>query len=62
MDVELEMAVPEAVEAGLRARGHAVQRVAGLTSGPKGQIIRRLAGGGYVAGSEPRADGCAVGY
>ena len=27
----------------------------------KGQIIRRLANGAYVAGSEPRADGCAVG-
>ena len=62
LDVELEWAVPDAVETGLRARGHQVRRVSGLTSGPKGQIIRRLAGGGYVAGSEPRADGCAVGY
>ena len=62
LDVELESGVSDAVEAGLRARGHAVQRVAGLTSGPKGQIIRRLPDGGYVAGSEPRCDGCAVGY
>ena len=60
--VELETGVSDDVERGLRARGHDVTRVTGLTSGPKGQIIRRLPGGGYVAGSEPRADGCAVGY
>ena len=62
LDAELESAAPAAVEEGLRARGHSVRRVAGATSGPKGQIIRRLPGGGYIAGSEPRADGCAVGY
>jgi gamma-glutamyltranspeptidase/glutathione hydrolase len=27
-----------------------------------GQAIWRLPGGGYAAGSEARADGCAVGY
>ena len=62
LEIELETGVSDEVERGLRARGHEVTRVAGLTSGPKGQIIRRLVGGGYVAGSEPRADGAAVGY
>ena len=28
----------------------------------RGQNIRRLASGGYIAGSESRSDGCAVGY
>jgi gamma-glutamyltranspeptidase / glutathione hydrolase len=62
LTVELESSVaPEIVE-GLRDRGHEVQIVQTLSGGPKGQIIRRLANGTYVAGSEPRSDGCAVGY
>jgi gamma-glutamyltranspeptidase / glutathione hydrolase len=52
-----------ALLAGLRARGHEVT-VAG--SGASlfgfGQAIWRLPGGGYVAGSEPRADGQASAY
>ena len=31
-------------------------------NGGRGQIIRRLPDGGYMAGSEPRSDGAAVGY
>ena len=62
LDVELEAAAAAEVEEGLRERGHVVRRVPGATSGPKGQIIRRLPGGGYIAGSEPRCDGAAVGY
>jgi gamma-glutamyltranspeptidase/glutathione hydrolase len=47
---------------GLAARGHQLDvRYAGGSFG-KGQIIRRLKNGAYVAGSEPRADGCAVGF
>ncbi|GII25198.1 gamma-glutamyltransferase family protein [Planosporangium mesophilum] len=51
----------EAVE-GLRRRGHDVS-VAESGGFGFGQAIWRLAdGAGYVAGSEPRADGSAVGY
>ena len=46
----------------LRARGHAVEIAAAAGGYGKGQIIRRLENGSYVAGSEPRADGCAVGF
>jgi gamma-glutamyltranspeptidase/glutathione hydrolase len=45
----------------LRRRGHeASVEEAGVYG--YGQAIWRMPGGGYVAGSEPRADGCAVGY
>jgi gamma-glutamyltranspeptidase/glutathione hydrolase len=45
----------------LRRRGHeASVEDAGVYG--YGQAIWRMPGGGYVAGSEPRADGCAVGY
>jgi len=48
---------------GLRGRGHEISVTD--DGGPQfghGQVIWRLPGGGYVAGSEPRADGAAVGY
>ncbi len=49
----------DAVDA-LRRRGH---QVTTQTDGfGFGQAIWRLPGGGYVAGSEPRADGAALGY
>lgn len=59
--VSVEMSAPQHVLSGLAARGHmlAVQHAGGGFG--KGQIIRRLRNGVYVAGSEPRADGCAVG-
>ncbi len=61
-EVAMEQAVPAPVLAGLAARGHQLElRHAGGSFG-KGQIIRRLPNGVYVAGSEPRADGCAVGF
>jgi gamma-glutamyltranspeptidase/glutathione hydrolase len=60
--VALEHAVPQHVVSGLQARGHDVAVQHNSSSFGRGQIIRRLRGGAYVAGSEPRADGCAVGF
>jgi gamma-glutamyltranspeptidase / glutathione hydrolase len=52
-----------ALLAGLRARGHEVQVAAtGAPTFGFGQAIWRLPGGGYAAGSEPRADGQAAAY
>jgi gamma-glutamyltranspeptidase/glutathione hydrolase len=51
------------VLAGLRGRGHDVTVTEdGSSRFGYGQAIWRLPGGGYVAGSEPRADGAAVSY
>jgi gamma-glutamyltranspeptidase/glutathione hydrolase len=58
--VHAEPELGEAVLAGLRSRGHEV--VAGEAFFGYGQAIWRQPEGGYVAGSEPRADGCAVGF
>jgi gamma-glutamyltranspeptidase/glutathione hydrolase len=58
--VHAEPELGEPVLAGLRSRGHEV--VAGEAFFGYGQAIWRLPEGGYVAGSEPRADGCAVGF
>jgi gamma-glutamyltranspeptidase/glutathione hydrolase len=59
--VEPELA-DDAVLAGLRRRGHdlTVTDDSGLFG--YGQAIWRLPDGGYVAGTEPRADGLAIGY
>jgi gamma-glutamyltranspeptidase/glutathione hydrolase len=60
--VAVEPAVDPTIIAGLRERGHDVkENVAGASYG-RGQIIWRLPDGGYVAGSDPRADGYATGY
>ncbi|MEO7076063.1 MAG: gamma-glutamyltransferase, partial [Ktedonobacterales bacterium] len=54
----------ESLAAGLAARGHEVEIDAEVDWAGRGQIIWRLSDetGGYVAGSEPRADGQAAGY
>ncbi|MEM9615034.1 MAG: gamma-glutamyltransferase family protein [Actinomycetota bacterium] len=59
--VHVEAATPPEVVEGLRARGHEVEVERSRIGFGRGQIIRRLANGAYAAGSEPRADGCAMG-
>jgi gamma-glutamyltranspeptidase/glutathione hydrolase len=46
----------------LQARGHDVVAREPSAAFGRGQIIWRLPGGGYLAGSDKRADGAAVGY
>ncbi len=59
--VHVEAATPSEVVDGLRARGHRVEVERSRLGFGRGQIIRRLPNGAYAAGSEPRADGCAIG-
>jgi gamma-glutamyltranspeptidase/glutathione hydrolase len=60
--VLLEDEVPRPILEGLALRGHevSVEPVGGAFG--RGQIIRRLPSGAYLAGSEKRADGAAAGY
>ena len=62
-DVEIERGVPDATVAALRDRGHAIERAERPIGGS--QAIRLGSGdaGGVLAGgSDPRKDGCALGY
>src|SRR5262249_31422057 len=60
--VSLESGVTVDILEGLQARGHdIVVRDPGAAFG-RGQIIWRLPDGGYMAGSDLRADGAAVGF
>jgi gamma-glutamyltranspeptidase/glutathione hydrolase len=58
---KLEPCDPEVV-AGLRERGHHVDMDPEVAWAGRGQVIWRLPGGGYVAGSDKRTDGQACGY
>lgn len=63
--VLLETGLPRELVEGLRARGHLVQaEVSGLARAAfgRGQIIRRMSDGVLWGGSDPRADGCALGF
>lgn len=59
--IQVEPGMAPVVEA-LSQRGHEVQVEDDLGFVGRGQIIWRLPSGVYIAGSEPRADGCALGY
>ncbi|MDX5594979.1 gamma-glutamyltransferase [Pseudovibrio sp. SPO723] len=56
-----EMHVPEATIASLHARGHEVERTTAAIGGGQAILFDRV-NGGLVGGSDPRKDGCALGY
>ena len=62
LEVQLELGTPEHLIHALARRGHRVQ--VGIDQGDfgRGQIIWRLDDGIYVAGSDRRSDGAAVGW
>jgi gamma-glutamyltranspeptidase/glutathione hydrolase len=60
--VQVEPTVAPAIVEALRERGHEMNVDDEVDFVGRGQIIWRLPSGVYVAGSEPRADGCAAGY
>jgi gamma-glutamyltranspeptidase/glutathione hydrolase len=61
-EIKVEPAIDPAIVAGLRERGHEVEVDADVDVFGNGQIIWRLESGAYVAGSDGRTDGCALGY
>lgn len=61
----LETGLPSDLVQGLAARGHHIQaEVSGFARAMfgRGQIIRRMGDGVLWGGSDPRADGCAIGF
>ena len=64
LSVAVEAHAPRSVIEGLQARGHEVTVMEPVFNHGfgRGQIIRRLDNGAYVAGSEPRSDGLAAGW
>lgn len=62
LGVDLELGLPEVVLRELVARGHQVTVPVPHGGFGRGQIIWRLEDGLYVAGSDRRADGAAVGW
>jgi gamma-glutamyltranspeptidase/glutathione hydrolase len=63
LDVAMEPAIGETTIAALIARGHRIRVETSDASYAFGgaQLIRRIEGG-YIAGSDPRKDGCAAGF
>ena len=61
-EVYLESQLGEAIGTQLAARGHEVRAANQCQGFGRGQIIWRMANGIYLAGSDPRADGAAVGW
>ncbi len=61
-EVWLEPGVPQAIAAELAERGHQVNIAQEPGRFGRGQIIWRLPSGAYIAGSDGRTDGYAVGY
>ncbi len=62
LQVNVEPGTSPGLIADLEARGHRVVTAPNSYTFGRGQIIERRENGVYVAASEPRADGAAVGY
>jgi gamma-glutamyltranspeptidase/glutathione hydrolase len=64
LGVACESTLPEATVTALRTLGHDISLEAPDNAFGFGgaQIIRRVLGGGYAAGSDPRKDGAAIGF
>jgi gamma-glutamyltranspeptidase/glutathione hydrolase len=62
LGVELEWGTPAHIVRALAARGHQVRVPVERGGFGRGQIIWRLDEGVLVAGSDPRADGAAIGW
>jgi gamma-glutamyltranspeptidase/glutathione hydrolase len=62
LEVAVEPGTDERLLAALMDRGHQPVVAPDRLGFGRGQIIVRLEDGVYAAGSEPRADGTAVGY
>jgi gamma-glutamyltranspeptidase/glutathione hydrolase len=62
--VAMEAGIPAETVAKLSTMGHQVQTVSGYARAlfGRGQIIRRELDGVLWGGSDPRADGCAMGF
>lgn len=60
--VQVEPTVSPTIVEMLRQRGHEMNVDDEIDFVGRGQIIWRLPSGVYIARSEPRADGCALGY
>jgi len=60
--VHAEPRIPGHILAALAERGHEITTDDAVNLVGCGQAIWRLPAGGYAAGSEARADGCALGY
>jgi gamma-glutamyltranspeptidase/glutathione hydrolase len=58
----LEEGFPEETLAGLQARGHRVTRVGRWGVGGGAQLIEVDPRGAFAGGSDPRTDGCALGF
>ncbi len=62
LSVSLEDGVPEELAHGLARRGHVLRTHTPTAAFGRGQVILKTPDGAYAAGSEPRADGCALGF
>lgn len=62
LGLQAEGSVPAATIASLKALGHDVEMVEVPIGGAQAIMVDHANGGGLIGGSDPRKDGCALGY